>query len=113
MPMRSLGESGGGARRRLAIRAPLLGVLTTALLFPVISLAGATAAQAATCTSWRSQTVTGDVSKVTYQFSNHCSDGLAHVTGTVYDTKCDARQAQALISVDTQPLIGGAYFDWS
>src|SRR5215475_10806401 len=79
----------------------------------VSAVIGASPAQAATCTNWRSQTITGDVSKVTFSFSNNCSDGLSHITGTVYDTKCDSRQAKAVIVVMRVPLIGAAYEMWS
>ena len=50
-------------------------------------------AQAVTCTHSASHTITNStgVSHATFTISYGCSDGDVHMSGTIYDDKCDAR----------------------
>jgi hypothetical protein len=85
-----------GKRSRLVSVVVVLAVLTASMLF----VAGP--AQAYTCSTSRSLTVTGDVSKTTITFYPHCSDGKSHWSGTLWDTKCDGRSARVVLVANQQ-----------
>jgi len=65
---------------------------------------GGTAAQAAsyTCVHSKSITVynTGGVSHVVMTAHWQCSDGNFHASGTLYDDKCDAREAHLVMTAN-------------
>jgi hypothetical protein len=83
------------------------------VLFSGMALALSTsAAQAYSCSGIQSGTVVSSVSEVSFNIHTGCSDKLFHITGTVYDTSCDAREAFASFDAYTVPEVGGTYFDW-
>jgi hypothetical protein len=72
-----------------------------AVLAAALAVLGtASPAQAVTC-SYRHQEWTHPhgVVRVAFNYAMQCSDGRAHVNGTIYDILCDARRAVANFSV--------------
>ena len=90
----------------------LSAMVASVILSGAAIAAGTPAAQAASCSSLRAGTVVSSVSQVSYKFSTGCSDGLVHITGSVYDVKCDGREAFASFDTYTVPQSGGTFFDW-
>jgi hypothetical protein len=85
---------------RGALRHRMAALAMGAMLVPaaVFSVAVAPAAQAATCTYRVHESSVQDSQsptvRVRYDFAPECSDGLARMSGVVYDTACDGRAAQ-------------------
>jgi hypothetical protein len=81
----------------LARRLVLGGIAIVTLAAP--SMIAAQPAQAYTCNGSRTITVNSStgVASATVTISPNCSDGKAHWSGSVRDTKCDARSARVAI----------------
>jgi hypothetical protein len=96
-------------RRRAAIRVGVAMLLLSAAMV----LGQAAPAQAYTCSRWYHVRVDSGVSVLDFNFSPQCSDGLSHINGTLYDTACDARQAQGFIAVEGLLVPGGYGSQWN
>jgi hypothetical protein len=103
-----MGRARPRARARLAVGA----VAASMLLSGAAVAAGSIPAQAASCATVHAGTLIGDVSKVSFVFNTNCSDGLMHLTGTLYDTKCDSREAKVAFDLYTVQQVGGTIYDW-
>jgi hypothetical protein len=66
---------------------------STALVGVVVT---AESAQAYTC-SWSSAYIDDGSASMSIRVGRYCSDGLSHVTGTIWDDKCDGRGARSEI----------------
>jgi hypothetical protein len=109
-PIREIRPPRSGPRLR-AHR--VLSALAASVLFSGMALVLSTsAAQAYSCSGIQSGTVVSSVSEVSFNIHTGCNDKLFHITGTVYDTSCDGREAFGSFDAYTVPEVGGTYFDW-
>lgn len=78
-------------------RAALSG-LAVGCLAVTPQVAGASPAQAYTCSGGRNVTVDAGVASATLTFYPKCSDNKAHWSGVIRDTACDARSGKVVLT---------------
>jgi hypothetical protein len=70
-------------------------VSATTALVGIAATAGG--AQAYSCSTSNTRYISDGSAGMTITVARFCSDGLSHVTGTMYDEKCDARSSYGTI----------------
>jgi hypothetical protein len=82
-----------GILQRVLRRRGVRLTLTALVVTPLAVLAVAAPAYAATCVPSYTAGAHGPVAGVDFTFAPECSDGLANLSGRVYDESCDSRTA--------------------